>query len=1285
MLSKNSFINSLLCAFLLSGFMPLFAMQRIQKMVQGKTKNIFDAIEKGRIESVKYWLDRGVDIESANALGRTPLMKAVESVDDAGLAIVQLLLDRGANIQATDRAGLTPLLLAVEYNRIKVVKELLARNARLDVVSKRGFTPLKILLIKSHKESILPLLQLLLDHGAKIDERYESGDTPLSQAIKNNRFDAVKFFLDRHADIEASNQGGKTPLMEAVLWGNTDIAELLLQRGANIEAQDMEGNTPLLLAAKQGILKSLQLLLDKKANIEAFNKQGETALASAVMWGRQESTALLLARGANPKVKTADGDSLLISAIRGDSPAIAKQLLEVGVDIQAQDAKGLTALQLAILGKSQNIIPMLLERGAFITEKDVRDILDLALFYSNENLLHALQMRGFKDVINTPDARGELLLTQSIMKNDSNRVVFLIKQGANPYAQDATGFDAFDYVQAQNRKTEIFKFFKEQFPQEMVHREQADGSRAQFVSIEGGVTPTEIHYAQFREIIEKKYENVLEDFVVQECIAKERIAYAQDNYVFYRAEPGKYRIYQYVIQEFDDLLRSFGKNKDSFVFTRFFKDAALEQTINEYIDTKPWAAHKIDPTKNVLLSTNIPLFGNVGTPGSCTWEYFKNNHEAETWIELDTLFKRVFNLYGFDTRYIDQELMPLQEGGLERMASLQQIIIPKKIVDDVAMLAAVGYCVPWPTVVDPSCWDPEALSADRYGNGTRGRHTRIGSIIDNYRIKQIPIDDAYQARIFMNAAYGLNPASGITFNVYTRLPKSDTRIEKLKAQVRAITDKMFGEWFADQVMRDDRPLTMTGEELRAVLKNYGNGNVDRQNAFFDAFRKRKEQSGEDRKYEADISEQEKGQAVAQVAARIAREDIRSGAREAHVKEIEKTATAASLKEYVPASIWQEYAQGHELAKEGMAVLYSNDCVRDAFYNARIAKKTSRVARIATYNVHLWKDAIGVDAYQDILNVIAQIQADILVLQEVLMFDEAQIKKDLAALGYVYPPTFAPMDRIGGVQFGNMIVSKYPFVKPPFRTTYAANARDDQRNFINAHIQLPNGSIISLYGTHLDVWDETGAVREKQVRELLEHVQKDPHENIVLAGDCNAVRRSDYEYEVAGKSVWDMQTEQFLKRVPARLRLQEVPTQALQNIERAGFKDCFTAAGIAGPKYTVWTGTIVDFIFCAQKWNLPIDGCYIYFTAASDHLPVIMDVRIVKTKFAKELERLARQKAEQVARSEELVHREKKRQMQEATEGEHEEKKWPQEGGREQQETQRAIEQDIEWNAALMGF
>lgn len=1031
--------------------------------------------------------------------------------------------------------------------------------------------------------------------------------TLLYLAILSNKPGLVWFLIKHQADVEMKNQYGATPLSLASSKGNIRIIKLLLEDGnANIESKGKAGQTPLIDAIQSHQLPAVELLLNHNANIEAKSHSGLTALDYAIYDDALKIATLLLQKGA--KCDDIAMSILFNQAMEKGDQALIEELFKRGMSIETQNKKGITPIMQAISEKHLESIRVLLDHDARIEPAQAELIFDLALHNHHSGLIKSLQARGFKTDFNKYTPYGETPLTDSIINDDYDTIEFLIQQGADPSVKNKAGFNAFHYAQNNSKLLHILN-------QNVQGIKAIINAAAAEISQEALLTPTEIHYQKFHEVVDAYYDKskrhketkqpVLQDPIVKECIEKERVAYQQGNYVFYRAEPGKYRVYEFFLDELHQLLRPLIKTKKSFIFTRFFEQAPQQQTINEYLNTQPWSVYK---PQNILLSANIPLFGNISHLSSCTWEYFAKNAEAQGGAEPSELFAHIFDAYGFNKNYIEP-LLHLSKS-LEDAASLQQIIIPQHIVDNVVTLSTSGYCIPWQNIVEESCWDPSAISTTPTLEPKLGRHTCISTIIDKYRQEQIDIDDALQVRILTNALYTLNPESGITFNLYTDLSKQ--KIIDLKNHVKMIADTVFGEWLARQIGSDNKPISIDSEEFRTLLTHYGKSDPARQKSFFDAFKAAnahknpalEEEMHEETKEAAEVSVRDRAQAVTQQAARVAHEEIESGAR------LKRKQFTKKLHPLEPATIWQAYAKLQGLLNDETIIdSFIQDCARDEVHNAFIPEKTAAIARIATYNVHFWTDPFKKTNYEEIIKTIKTINADILLLQEVELFENKKIEEELRTMGYVYQP-FMPMDQIGKNRFGNMILSKYPLMRPPFQHIYESSKdKEEKRNFINVIIQLPDTNTLSIYGTHLNVRDETGAIRLQEAAELMEFVKKDTTKNILLAGDWNAVRPKDYQYKVADTSVWKIHTTEFLQRAGKQKGLNKIPTEALQYIEKNGFKDCFTKAGINGPYYTVWTGTIVDFIFCCKSWNLPIDGCYIYFSAASDHLPVIMDVKI----------------------------------------------------------------------------
>lgn len=311
-----------------------------------------------------------------------------------------------------------------------------------------------------------------------------------------------------------------------------------------------------------------------------------------------------------------------------------------------------------------------------------------------------------------------------------------------------------------------------------------------------------------------------------------------------------------------------------------------------------------------------------------------------------------------------------------------------------------------------------------------------------------------------------------------------------------------------------------------------------------------------------------------------------------------------------ATVWEHVAHGQKVDANQMKQSYIDDCKKNAHKNGLIPVHVpnNETVRIATYNVHFFYDALNKRSFTEIIDTIQTINADVIVLQEVSIFQHAQIKDAFAKIGYTFSEqeSFCKSMDAWGKPFGNVILSKYPIVKNLEKHTYAYDKKchGEKRCYLKANITLPNDKKISMYGTHLDVYDETETRRLAQINELIEQSSKDSNENIIIAADFNAVRKKDYAYQINGRCVWDMVNESSHRRFGIN-----TPTHALQAFENNQFKDSFSHAGCAAPKWTVWSGTAVDFMYLNKSWNLPVVGSWVYYSTASDHLPVIMDVKV----------------------------------------------------------------------------
>jgi endonuclease/exonuclease/phosphatase family metal-dependent hydrolase len=353
-----------------------------------------------------------------------------------------------------------------------------------------------------------------------------------------------------------------------------------------------------------------------------------------------------------------------------------------------------------------------------------------------------------------------------------------------------------------------------------------------------------------------------------------------------------------------------------------------------------------------------------------------------------------------------------------------------------------------------------------------------------------------------------------------------------------------------------------------------------------------------------------------------------------------------------ASTWTKVRNGDKLQAEDKQTLFIDQCKILASENSKIANHVSNNAlvRVVTYNVHFWTDPYS--DYQTakiseklkiicqqqnifsnskitpIFDVIDSLNADILILEEVSshkipgrmeMEEFEDYKKILFSLGYIYGleqnTSYEDLQFFGNTiitnnmkdfkaspngPFGNWIISKLPFIQNPIVKHFDNQHKyaHESRCYVHCIIQLPNNQILSVYGTHLDVYNEKELIRFAQITELLDTIRHDNCDNILIAGDFNSIRCEDYT------------SEQFELIIQENLR-RGAPTQTLvaNTLKTHGFIDCFTMNNQITPKFTAWAGTTIDFIILkCDTWRLTIDNCYVYFDAASDHLPVVMDLR-----------------------------------------------------------------------------
>ncbi len=120
-------------------------------------------------------------------------------------------------------------------------------------------------------------------------------------AVRGEQPEAVKFLIQAGAGINIKTNSGDTALIQTTMTGQAEIIKLLLQHGANVNESNNNGETALLQAAKWGEEEIVKLLLAAKIDIQ--DNEGYTAVDYADARKHKEVVDLLLNAGAIKKTE----------------------------------------------------------------------------------------------------------------------------------------------------------------------------------------------------------------------------------------------------------------------------------------------------------------------------------------------------------------------------------------------------------------------------------------------------------------------------------------------------------------------------------------------------------------------------------------------------------------------------------------------------------------------------------------------------------------------------------------------------------------------------------------------------------------------------------------------------------------------------------------------------------------------------------------------------------------------------------------------------------------------
>lgn len=278
-------------------------------------------------ESVSYFLAKGLDLESKNIDGSTPLRMAAGVCDNT--QVLQTLIDAGADIHTINNDGENLLITAARNPNPEIIKFVLKLGFDIEERDNEGFTAL---LNAACWQTNTEVLDILIDAGANIRAKTNIGDNLFHNAARNENKEIAKYVSV--AFITSDMNNADVTCLEKVL---------------------LEGKSP----------EVLKVFLKKMKEEQVF---------CACMNSNPEILETLIQQGYDVNTKdSTEKSALMFAANTNDNPTIIKMLLYYGASWENHDDNGRNILHHAAANQNPAIYDWMLKEKRFIKFANEKD------------------------------------------------------------------------------------------------------------------------------------------------------------------------------------------------------------------------------------------------------------------------------------------------------------------------------------------------------------------------------------------------------------------------------------------------------------------------------------------------------------------------------------------------------------------------------------------------------------------------------------------------------------------------------------------------------------------------------------------------------------------------------------------------------------------------------------------------------------------------------------------------------------------------------------------------
>lgn len=228
------------------------------------------------------------------------------------------------------------ILVCSEMGYISLIEVLRSKIKKKNIKNNNSNNPFFVACLYGHKDICVKLREYM--PFLRLDDKNDSGDTPLHLAVKSRNVDLINYLIREGANLEIMNCSDYTPLKIACESGYNEIIDIFMLRGVSVNftytlrkktllhyacenglynyimyclghgidvnARDIARSTPLILATKSNNTEIVKCLLENGADPNVYDTESRPPLMTAVLNDNKEIIDLLISYGANPKAKS---------------------------------------------------------------------------------------------------------------------------------------------------------------------------------------------------------------------------------------------------------------------------------------------------------------------------------------------------------------------------------------------------------------------------------------------------------------------------------------------------------------------------------------------------------------------------------------------------------------------------------------------------------------------------------------------------------------------------------------------------------------------------------------------------------------------------------------------------------------------------------------------------------------------------------------------------------------------------------------------------------------------